>query len=177
MIIGSKVVLREKRLADARNDYSWEADSELAELDAAPPVKIPFYQYLSDYADDLRNPFSASRRFAIETLDGKHIGNCAYYNINETNGEAELGIMIGDREYWDKGYGANAVSTLLNHIFSETRLKRVYLKTLQANTRAQKCFGKNGFTRYGDLVRDGYSFALMEIHRSQWHETAKADQY
>ena len=78
-------------------------------------------------------------RFAVETLDGKHIGNCAYYGVNETKGEAELGIMIGDRDCWDKGYGADAVGTLLDYIFRRTNLKRIHLKTLDSNIRAQKC--------------------------------------
>jgi RimJ/RimL family protein N-acetyltransferase len=170
MIFGNKVTLREKRLADARNDYSWETDPELAELDAAIPVNAAFSQYLADYASELRYPPPTSRRFAIETLDGKHIGNCAYYNINETNGEAELGIMIGNRDYWNQGYGTDAVATLLNHIFSRTTFNRVYLKTLETNIRAHQCFQKSGFAPCGHLLKDGHHFLRMEIVRHQWQK-------
>ncbi len=170
MIFGNKVTLREKRLADARNDYSWETDPELAELDAAIPVNAAFSQYLADYASELRYPPPTSRRFAIETLDGKHIGNCAYYNINETNGEAELGIMIGNRDYWNQGYGTDAVATLLNHIFSQTTFNRVYLKTLETNIRAHQCFRKSGFAPCGHLLKDGHHFLRMEIVRHQWQK-------
>jgi RimJ/RimL family protein N-acetyltransferase len=56
-------------------------------------------------------PTSANRRqFAVDTLEGRHIGNCAYYNIDKGGGEAEVGIMIGERSYWDKGYGTAASS-------------------------------------------------------------------
>ena len=167
MIIGSKVILREKRLADAWNDYTWETDPELAQLDAAPPLTMTFSQYLSDYANELRSSFITSHRFAVDTLDGKHIGNCSYYNISETKGEAELGIMIGNRDYWNKGWGSGAVTTLVNHIFHETNLNRIYLKTLESNRRAQECFRKCGFTPYGHLDKDGFSFVLMEIYRKQ----------
>ena len=170
MIIGSKVILRDKRLADARDDYAWRTDPELAQLDAVPPLAISFPRYLLDYASELRYPSSRSRRFAVDTLDGKHIGNCVYYDIDETEGEAELGIMIGNRDYQDKGYGADAVATLVSYIFRQTSLNRVYLKTLDSNSRAQKCFKKCGFTPYGHMVKDGYSFVLMEIHRKQWGE-------
>jgi len=168
MIVGGKIKLREKRLADAPDDYAWQTDSELAKLDAVPLCAITFPQYLAEYASELRYPSSTRHRFAIETLDGKHIGNCTYYGIDETNGEAELGIMIGNRDYWDKSYGADAVTTLVNHIFRQTKLNRIYLKTLNSNTRAQKCFQKCGFTPYGFLNRDGYDFVLMELHRKQW---------
>ena len=170
MIIGNKIVLRDKRLADAQDDYTWQTDLELAQLDAAPLLTTPFPQYLLDYANQLRYSPLTRHQFAIETLDGKHIGNCVYYDVNETKGKAELGIMIGDRDCWDKGYGADAVTTLASHIFRQTKLKRIYLKTLDSNPRAQKCFRKCGFTPYGHLVRNGFSFVLMEVHRKQWKE-------
>ncbi|GAI42350.1 unnamed protein product, partial [marine sediment metagenome] len=78
-----------------------------------------------------------------------------------------LGIMIGNRDYWDKGYGADTVTTLLSYIFHQTDLKRIYLKTTDSNNRAQKCFKKCGFTPYGHMERDGFSFTLMEINRKQ----------
>lgn len=170
MINGSKIILRNKRLADAQNDYDWQADPELAWLDAAPVVTISFEEYLSAYASALRHPSLTRRSFAVETLDGKQIGNCTYYNVDEAKGDAELGIMIGNRYYWDKGYGTDALITLINYIFRETSLKRLYLKTLDSNTRAQKCFQKCNLTPYGHLDRDGFSFVLMEIHHKQWQE-------
>ncbi|MFH1381312.1 MAG: GNAT family N-acetyltransferase [Chloroflexota bacterium] len=169
-IVGNKVVLREKRLSDAWNDYIWETDPELAHLDAASVVSIPFPQYLLEYTRELRSPFATSRRFAIDTREGKHIGNCSYYNIDETGGETELGIMIGNRDYWDKGYGTDTISTLVNHIFQETAFRHIYLKTLKSNSRAQKCFKRCGFIPYGQLTKDGFSFLLMEVFRIDWQK-------
>ena len=170
MIIGSKIKLRDKRLADAPYDYIWRTDAELARLDATPQLTISFPQFLLDYTSELQGSHSTRRPFAIETLNGKHIGNCSYYSIDETKGEAELGITIGNRDYWDKGYGADTITTLVNYIFRQTNLNRIYLKTLDWNIRAQKCFRKCGFTPCGYLVRDGFSFTLMEINRKQWQE-------
>ena len=170
MIAGSKIIIREKSSVDAWNDYAWETDPELSHLDAVSPTTIPFSRYLLEYANELNYAPPSSRRFAIDTLDSEHIGNCSYYNISETRGEAELGIMIGNRNYWDKGYGADVVTTLVDYIFRQTNLNRIYLKTLESNSRAQKCFQKCGFTPYRQRDRDGFSFTLMEIHRNQWQE-------
>ena len=170
MIIGSKIILRDKKLADAQDDYAWQTDAELAQLDAAPSLAISFSRYIEDYVSELRYSSPTRYRFAIETLDGEHIGNCTYYGINEVDGEAELGIMIGNRDYWDKGYGSDVVTTLLSYIFCRTNLKRIYLKTLDSNHRAHRCFQKCGFTPYGHLIKDGFNFVLMEIHRKQWQE-------
>ena len=170
MIIGSKIKLRDKRLADVLDDYIWRTDPELVRLDATPLLTTTFPRYLSDYADELRYPSLIRHRFAVETLEGKHIGNCSYYSIDETKGEAELGIMIGNRDYWDKGYGADTVTTLVNYIFHQTNLKRIHLKTLDSKRRAQMCFKNCDFIPCGHLVRDGFSFTLMEINRKRWQE-------
>ncbi len=170
MITGGKVVLRDKRLTDAADDYAWRTDPALAQLDATPLLTTPFTQYLSDYASELQYPPSTRHQFAVDTPDGKHIGNCVYYDINKTKGEAELGIMIGNRDYWDKGYGTDAVTTLVSYIFRQTNLERIYLKTLESNSRAQKCFQKCGFTPHRHVTRDGYNFVLMKLHRKQWQD-------
>ncbi len=174
IIFGSKITLRAKKLADAPDDYSWRADAELAHLDAAPILTDSFQEYLFDYTGQLRYLSPSRQQFAIDTMDGKHIGNCVYYGIKKTKGEAELGIMIGDRNCWDKGYGADAVTTLVNHIFQQTNLQRIYLKTLDSNSRAQQCFQKCGFTQYEHLTRGGFSFVLMELHRQQWQKQPTA---
>lgn len=175
MITGTKVRLRDKKMSDARDDYTWQTDPELAQLDAVPPLTMSYARYLLDYTWELRLPSLTTRRFAVESLDGKHIGNCSYYNINETKGEAELGILIGDRDYWDKSYGTDTVLALINHIFQETEINRVYLKTLESNTRAQKCFQKCGFTPYDRMTRDGYSFMLMELDRKRYQQQLEGD--
>jgi RimJ/RimL family protein N-acetyltransferase len=170
IISGRKVRLREKKLSDVRNDYKWQADPELARLDAAPVLIQSFSLYLLDYATSLHQ--SQFNRFplAVETLEGKHIGNCTFYDIDEKKEEAQVGIMIGNRDYWDKGYGTDVVKTMVNHVFRMTRVRRLYLKTLDWNLRAQKCFIRCGFKSFGHLKRNSYNFVLMDLKREQWEK-------
>ena len=165
-----KVRLRNKLPQDAKADYAWQSDPELTRLDAAVRLSMPFARYLVDYAAILSYPSPNRRQFAVDTLEGRHIGNCAYYNIDEAAGETEVGIMIGERSYWDKGYGTAAMNALVDHIFRNTKLKRLYLKTLDTNPRALCCFSKSGFTPCGRRVTDGNSFILMEQYRHQWQK-------
>ncbi len=167
-VIGHKVVLRGKRLSDASKDYAWRSDDELARLDASMTLSIPLERFIASYEDEISYHSPRRRRFAIDTLDGKHIGNCMYYNIDRIKSEAELGVMIGDRDYWNQGYGADAVATLLNHIFSTTNIDRVYLHTLEWNIRAQQCFGKCGFVPCKKRRRYNGTFVVMEVYRSSW---------
>jgi len=177
VITGEKIKLREKKLSDVRNDYRWQSDPELAELDAAPTLITSFSIYLLDYASVLHQHDHYRFPLAIETLEGKHIGNCTCYDINEKKGEAQIGVMIGDRDYWDKGYGADAVNTLVDHVFNITHLNRLYLKTLDWNKRAQKCFSKCGFSPCGQLKRNGHNFVLMELKHEQWEKRRGGEVY
>ena len=153
---------------DAEADYSWRIDPELAGLDATRPVTLSFTEYMRYHRDDVSYPSPWSVRMAIDTLDGRHIGNCMYYDINTEKSQCEFGIMIGDRAYWGRGYGTDVVISALKHIFTATQLERVYLHTLVVNTRAQKSFAKAGFNVVREVKRDGYEFLLMEIHQKEW---------
>jgi RimJ/RimL family protein N-acetyltransferase len=170
LLKGQKVVIRPKRISDASNDYLWRRDEELTRLDASQMLRIPFSAFLLDYHDEIRHESSRRRRFAIDTLDGQHIGNCMFYNIDTRKREAELGIMIGDRDYWDNGYGVDAVNTLVNYIFKTTTIDRIYLNTLEWNLRAQRCFRKCGFATFKRQKRFSNTFVVMELLRSEWNQ-------
>jgi RimJ/RimL family protein N-acetyltransferase len=170
VIDGRKVRLCPKRLSDATRDYAWQTDAELARLEAAIPLTASFNRYLQEYAAILNSGDTGGYQFAIDTIEGEHIGNCACYGIDGRLGEAEVGIIIGNRDYWGQGYGTDAFLTLVDYIFTQTELQRLFLKTLDSNLRAQRCFAGCGFSACGRLLQDGYSFVLMELYRHQWQE-------
>jgi RimJ/RimL family protein N-acetyltransferase len=170
LLRGQKVLIRPKRISDASNDYLWRRDEELTRLDASQILRIPFSSFLLDYNDEIHHESSRRLRFAIDTLDGQHIGNCMIYNIDMRKRDAELGIMIGDRDYWDNGYGVDAVNTLVNYIFKTTVIDRIYLNTLEWNLRAQRCFRKCGFVPFKKQKRFSNTFVVMELLRSDWEK-------
>ena len=176
VIRGDLVVIREKRIEDAPDDYSWRVDDELARLDATRPIRMSFEDFLRYSRDELVYTSSTSKRLAIDTHDGKHIGNCMYYDIDLRRRRAELGIMIGDRDYWDGGYGTNSVDTLLMHMFTTTSLELVYLHTLDWNQRARFSFAKSGFREIKKVRRSGLDFIYMELARTDWEERQAASQ-
>ena len=167
VVRGAKVVLREKRASDAAADHAWRSDPEMARFDAARPFSASFDDFRALHEEELAYPSSSRRSLAIEDHAGRHIGNVMYYNIDYARGEAELGITIGVREYWGQGYGTDAVRSLVRHLFTKTALRRVYLKTLDWNERAHRCFEKAGFAVYGSIRRGGHDFTLMELRR-EW---------
>lgn len=173
-IKGNKVIIRTKKLSDVEHDYQWTIDPELSALDAMIPSRMAYRDFYREYVNWVRHPYEGRVTFGVDTLEGRHIANCVYYNIDEINLETEIGIMIGDRDYWNKGYGADIISTLIDYVFETFQFKRIYLKTLEDNFRAQKCFENCGLTACGRKEMDGYKFLLMDMSYSKWKEIQKA---
>ena len=169
-IKGNKIIIRPKKPADAENDYRWQTDPELSALDAMTPSTMSYQQFYREYLNWLRHPYYGRITFGVDTPEGKHIGNCVYYNIDEVKNETEIGVMIGERDYWSKGYGTDIISTLIDYLFRETKFTRVYLKTLEDNFRAQRCFEKCGLTPCGYREKEGYKFLLMDLSLDRWQE-------
>ena len=170
---GARIILRDKQIEDAEQDYIWRSDPEMASLDAAFPLTMSYDRFLKLAQDQMRYPTPGSHHFATETLDGKFIGNCMYYDLDSVKMQAELGIVIGARDDWSTAYGYDAVTTLLDHCFNEKMLERVYLHTLEWNKRAQRCFEKCGFTQVRPVRRMSHDFILMEVFREDWFAKAE----
>ena len=174
-IRGQKVVLREKRIEDAPDDFAWRSDEELAKLDATRPLNMTYDDFMRYARTEIDDPGPRSKRLAIDTLDGRHIGNFMYYDLDLRRGEAELGIMIGDRDYWGKGYGSDAIRAVQDYIFTQTTLTRVYLHTLEWNERAKRSFAKAGMRDVKTVRRSGMKFVRMEMHRHEWETLREAE--
>ena len=89
LIRGDMTILREKKLEDAPTDYAWRVDEELSALDATTPMRMSYSSFVRLFEDELRHPVPWSKRFAVETFDEKLIGNCMYYDIDNSKGQAE----------------------------------------------------------------------------------------
>ena len=57
--------------------------------------------------------------------------------------------MIGDRAYWNKGYGREVVKLLLDYGFHYLGARRIALTTHARNERAIRCYKACGFVEEG----------------------------
>jgi RimJ/RimL family protein N-acetyltransferase len=92
-----------------------------------------------------------SELFAIETLDGKHIGNIELFDVHHIHRQAELGVVLGEKSYWGQGYGSDAIRALLRFAFEELNLHRVQLRVYEDNARGRRAYEKCGFQLEGRL--------------------------
>lgn len=77
------------------------------------------------------------------------IGTFAFDHIDWRNRSAEFGIMIGEKVYWNQGYGTEAVRLLAQHGFNTLNLNRIFLHVFQNNPRAIRVYEKAGFIHEG----------------------------
>jgi RimJ/RimL family protein N-acetyltransferase len=94
---------------------------------------------------------------------GALIGDCALHRISSIHHNAELGIVIVEKDYWSKGYGGDAIKTLLRYAFDELYLHKVYLRVFSFNPRAMRCYEKCGFQVEGRLIQQLF-------RHGAWHD-------
>jgi len=152
MIRGERILLRAIEKTDLGRCHRWINDPDITRF-------LQVYMPVSLYEEEKWIEGLAEREdriFAIE-VEGKHIGNCGLHGIDWKNRHAELGILIGEHEYHNKGYGTEAVKTLLKFGFGTLGLERISVRVYDFNPRAQKCYAKAGFVKEGEL-RDDHFF-------------------
>jgi RimJ/RimL family protein N-acetyltransferase len=96
------------------------------------------------------------RVFAIETLEGRLIGSVGLHAIRWIDRKAELAVMIGERDCWNRGYGTWAVREMLRRGIEEMSLQRIYLRVASNHQAAIRVYRRCGFQSEGLLRRDRY---------------------
>jgi|TARA_B100001741_G_scaffold161677_1_gene133763 RimJ/RimL family protein N-acetyltransferase len=167
-ILGNKTIIRPKKRKDIENDFQWRTDTELSDLDATVPINLSYEQFERISVNELSKSSQWSEKFSIENHEKKHIGNCMYYDVNRWEKSCEFGIMIGDKSFWNGGYGTDATINLLYYIYTETEIENVFLHTLQTNIRAQKAFSKSGFSSPKEVKKGRYEFFKMTTNKEDW---------
>lgn len=177
LIRGKRVALRPYEAGFTEEElyrmYKWSRDEGVLRWSGGSVLSMSFEDFKDAFRRELRHQDKHRRVFCLLTDTGELIGRLGYFNIDYRRGEAELGIVIGERKYWGRGYGTDAVKTLLAHIFEETDLERVYLYTYAENERARRSFENCGFRKVGrnrkfSLERGSHDRIQMEIHRREW---------
>lgn len=84
------------------------------------------------------------RLFALCIEGEKNIGNISL-TLNEKNRNAELGIVIFDKDYWNQGYGTESIQLLLKYAFEILGLHKVYLNYIEYNARGARVYEKARF--------------------------------
>src|SRR5690349_2833988 len=149
MLKGERVTLRSLTREDLPRLCEFNNDVEV-ELSGGGDPPIP--QSLARLEAEFDLKVSTGGRdgpgFAIEA-DGKFIGQCALFDFDEVNQTCQLGITVGDKAYWGKGYGREAVRLLLDYAFRLRNVRKVWLTVNGTNERAIRAYRACGFVEEG----------------------------
>jgi RimJ/RimL family protein N-acetyltransferase len=150
-----KVQLRELTLDDVEDRYQWCLDKEVIKHLNMPEKYPPFSreetQNWIKMCIDKTNEYEQK---AILDEQGKHIGWIDLKHIDNLNKHAELGIAIGDKNYWGKGYGLSAMREMLLWGFNELELNKIWLRVEVDNEKAIKSYHRMGYAEEGILRQD-----------------------
>jgi RimJ/RimL family protein N-acetyltransferase len=156
MLIGKLVRLRRYEKEDLDRVLGWINDREITRFLSA---RYPFSRAQEeDWIDRVsKQPPSEGLSLAIELLsDSRHIGSIGLHEVRWEDRHTTLGIVIGEKDCWGKGYGTDAIVTLLRFAFNEMNLHRVTLDVLTDNDRAIASYRKCGFVPEGTLRQAYY---------------------
>ena len=174
-IVGKKVYLRPRDIADVDPFVMWLNDEEIRQylLMSFPLNRITEREYIEKrHSRDDRN----IRLGIVLKENNQLIGGIGLSGISVPHRHATLGLFIGDKSCWSKGCGTEAIKLMLGYGFDELNLHRISLSAFDFNKRAMRAYEKAGFTKEG-LLHDGiykngryWDVHPMAILESEWRE-------
>ena len=180
MIYGERIRLRAMERDDVSQFYKWVNDPEVTRgLSIFLPISMVDEM---SWFDSLAKRDQKEKPLAIEMRKGrswKLIGNCGVFEFDPVNSSAELGILIGEKKEWNKGYGTETMLLLARHCFETLNLNRVCLRVYAGNLRAKRSYEKAGFVEEGRLREAVYKHGqyddviMMSILHSEWMDRKK----
>jgi len=170
---GERVYLRPIERADLPRLWELVRDHEVSVLSSQGPVgPYSVAEFEAQYEERDEESKRRAFYFAIEVA-GDLIGQCGLHAIDHFNRSCDVGIEIG-RDFWRKGFGQDAVRTLVDYAFEHLNMNRIGLYVLADDPRAVGAYGKAGFVEEGRLrqtswVHGGYHDTLvMSVVREDW---------
>jgi [ribosomal protein S5]-alanine N-acetyltransferase len=167
---GERIYLRRPTLRDANYVFNWERDNEVWRYDPHRPYSQTMSEFLPVFE---RNYVQGNGRqfwFIIEDEHHIPIGTITYFNVDYRAGQAEIGLGLGDKTRWGKGYGPEAIRALVEYLFSQPNFVRIYAETARANQPARRAFTKAGFSEVGQIFdprSSGDPWVLLEIWKKR----------
>jgi RimJ/RimL family protein N-acetyltransferase len=160
----------------ASNFFHWYQDTGWVRFLDTDPSRLTSEKKWKELLDkDLDKESKDEIFFAIRTPESdKLIGFIGLFELFKHHGDTLVAIALGERDYWGKGYGTDAMRIMLRYAFYELNLRRVGLIVFEYNPRAIRSYEKVGFIPEGSvrrvMQRDGkrWDFKYMGILREEW---------
>lgn len=150
-LIGETVYLRAIEETDLNAHYrEWLNDEEVCKYNSHH--RFPNYdENMHEYYERVIKPRKDLILAVSDKKTDTHIGNVALENIDSLNQNAEFAIILGDKSYWGRGVGKEAMRLIISHGFNTLNLNRIYCGTAEDNLGMQNLAQSLGFKEEGRL--------------------------
>lgn len=143
---GKRLLLRELTPRDVSEDYiRWMNDSAIVEF-MESRFNIYTRKSLIDYVEAIQKSENYLFFAIIVKEEKKHIGNIKLGPINPHHQIGDIGVLIGEKNYWGKGFAAEAVTLISDFVLHQWNLFKVTAGCYSNNIGSRKVFEKSGFT-------------------------------
>lgn len=152
-IEGKKIYLREVRLEDVNDDYyRWMNDKEITDYTESR-FRPHSMEQLKDYVTRIHDQSNSVFMAIVDKNTNKHIGNIKVGNINWIHRIGDVGIIIGEKNFWGRGYGSEAIELLAEYAFNKLNLHKLWAGCYVVNKGSIVAFKKVGFIEEGVLKK------------------------
>lgn len=151
----SRIYLRALELDDYKISVKWRNDDSITNLLGGSK----WFVSMETEKQWVQNAIMQNKdiRLAICTVDKDlYIGNIYLTGIDYLNRKAQTQILIGNRDYWNNGYGTEAMHLLLDYAFNYKNLRRLEAIVLEDNVGSRKMHEKLGYKKEGTLRQSVY---------------------
>jgi RimJ/RimL family protein N-acetyltransferase len=167
----------------AKSEVQWQRDSEFVRLADYRPARVLSRNRLQTRNEERmeKGPQPERYTFSIRALADDQLIGFLSLSVDLIHSDAWVGLGIGERDFWSKGYGTDMMKICLRYAFMELGVRRVTLGLHAYNTRALRSYEKSGFRLEGrtrhDVFREGqHSDTIwMGILREEWLQMQKGD--
>jgi RimJ/RimL family protein N-acetyltransferase len=167
-LVGQKCYLSPCSLEDAEKWTEWDNDMEVA----IPMGEEAYMIFPLDKTKEILSEVIKKQEPVFNIVDLQTellIGRCMLFALDKVDKKAMFGIVIGEKSYWDKGYGQEATKLMLDYGFNLLNLNSIMLGVFSYNQRAINCYKKVGFKEIGSRRQarivggKKYDIVLMDI--------------
>jgi RimJ/RimL family protein N-acetyltransferase len=149
-----RVYLRALEQEDYEKSYEWRQDEEIWKTVLSPRYYVSKYYEKKWTEERINNQQNNLTLVVCDRENGESIGFVHLTNIDYRNRKASFGKLIGEKQYWGKGYATEATMLMLYHGFYELGLERIEARQLIDNVASIKVNKKCGFQNEG-VMRHG----------------------
>lgn len=176
MLRGETVYLTPLDPANAEIARRWINDPVINRYLLTGQVPITIEQEAEFYRS-AEASWAAARGYVFEihvAAGGTYIGNCGLDDVDMRHRSAQIGILIGEVERQNHGFGSDAIMTLARFGFDTLGLNRIEIRSQADNERSMHLYEKLGFKPVGRLREATYTFghfvdeALFDMLASEW---------